>query len=191
MSAEKPGIAVISIPNGTLLGIIPLPAKPQGFAVELNGSRIFANVPSVKQIAVLDRKKRVPLQTWDLGQFLGNSPIALDEARHRLFVGARNPARLVVIDTDRGKVIAGVDINKDTDDLFYDPDHKRIYVSCGEGFVDVIEQRDADHYLSLAQISTVSGARTSTYSARLNSFFLGIPRRVDRPAEIRVFKAVQ
>jgi DNA-binding beta-propeller fold protein YncE len=188
MSAEKPGIAVISIPDGTLLGIIPLPAKPQGFVVELGGDRIFANVPSVKQIAVLNRKKRVPLQTWDLQDFLGNSPIALDESSHRLFVGARSPARLVVIDTATGEVVAGVDINKDTDDLFYDSDHKRIYVSCGEGFVNVIQQRHADHYQSIAQIPTVRGARTSAYSAQLNSFFLGVPKQGDEPAEIRVFK---
>jgi DNA-binding beta-propeller fold protein YncE len=189
MSAEKPGIAVISIPDGTLVGVIPLPAKPQGFAVELGGDRIFANVPSVKQIAVLNRKSRTALPPWDLQAFQGNSPIAFDEASHRLFVGARNPARLVVIDTDTGKVVVGVDINKDTDDLFYDSDHRRIYVSCGEGFVDIIQQRDADHYQSIAQIPTVSGARTSTFSVRLNSLFVGVPRRGDQPAEIQVFKA--
>jgi hypothetical protein len=32
MSAEKTGIAVISIPDGKLLGTIALPDKPQGFA---------------------------------------------------------------------------------------------------------------------------------------------------------------
>jgi DNA-binding beta-propeller fold protein YncE len=189
MSAEKPGIAVISIPDGTWLGVIPLPAKPQGFAVELGGDRIFANVPSVKQIAVLNRKSRTALPPWDLQAFQGNSPIAFDEARHRLFVGARNPARLVVIDTDTGKVVAWVDINKDTDDLFYDSDHKRIYVSCGEGFVDIIQQRDADHYQSIARIPTVAGARTSTFSVRLNSLFVGVPQRGDKPAEVQVFKA--
>lgn len=189
MSAEKPGIAVISIPDVTLLGVIPLPAKPQGFAVELSGNRIFANVPSVKQIAVLNRKSRTALPHWDLQDFLGNSPIALDETHRRLLVGSRNPARLVVLDTDTGKAVTGVDINKDADDLVYDPDYRRIYVSCGEGFVDVIGQRDADHYLSLARFPTVSGARTSTYSARLKSLFVGVPQRGGEPAEIRIFKA--
>jgi DNA-binding beta-propeller fold protein YncE len=188
MSAEKPGIAVISIPDGTLQGLIPLAAKPQGFAVELDGNRIFANIPNAKQIAVLDRKGRAALPGWDLQEFQGNSPIALDEAHHRLFVGSRNPARLVVINTDTGRIVTSVDINKDTDDLFYDSDHRRIYVSCGEGFVDIIQQRDADHYHLLAQIPTVNGARTSTYSARLSSFFVGAPRRGDEPAEILVFK---
>jgi hypothetical protein len=188
MSPEKPGIAVISIPGGTLLGIIPLPAKPQGFAIELGSDRIFANVPNAKQIAVLDRRKRVALASWDMQSFGGISPIALDEAHHRLFTGSRNPARLVVLDTTTGKPVAGIDINSDTDDLFYDLATQRIYVTCGEGFIDAIQQLDADHYLLLARLSTIVGARTSTFSAGLNSLFVGVPRRADRPAEIRVYR---
>jgi DNA-binding beta-propeller fold protein YncE len=188
MSEGKTGIAVIAVPEGKLLGKISLPAKPQGIAVEQNGNRIFANMPTLQQIAVLDRKKREPLQPWHLQDVKGNTPIGFDEARHRLFVGARQPARLVVIDTNNGKPVAGVDINRDTDDLYYDPGSNRIYVSCGEGFVDIIQQRDADHYQLIARISTVAGARTSTFSSQLNGFFLGVPRRGDEPAEIRVFK---
>lgn len=43
MAPDKTGIAVIAIPEGKLLGKIPLPAKLQGVAVEQKGSRIFAN----------------------------------------------------------------------------------------------------------------------------------------------------
>jgi DNA-binding beta-propeller fold protein YncE len=189
MSDGKTGIAVIAVPEGRLLGKIALPAKPQGFAVEHDGNRIFANMPTLEQIAVLDRKNRVALQPWSLQDVQGNTPIGLDEARHRIFVGARRPARLVVIDTSTGKPVAGVDINSDTDDLFYDPNRRRIYVSCGEGFIDVVQQLEGDHYQLLARIPTVDGARTSTFSVRLNSFFVGVPRRGDEPAEVRVFKA--
>lgn len=189
MSDDKTGVAVISIPTGKLLGKISLPAKPQGIAVEHNGNRIFANMPTLKQIAVLDRKSRVALPSWPLQDVQGNTPIGLDETRHRIFVGARSPARLVVVDTDTGKPVAKVDINRDTDDLFYDPDRKHIYVSCGEGFVDVIQQLDSDHYELRARIPTVAGARTSAFSVRLNSLIVGVPRRGDEPAEIRVFKA--
>jgi hypothetical protein len=190
-STDKTGIAVIAIPEGKLLGKIPLPAKPQGIAVEQQGSRIFANMPSLKQIAVMDRQKRTLLDPWPLQDAQGNTPIGLDEAHHRLFVGARDPAQLIVLDTVTGELVSEVDTNSDADDLFYDPAHKRIYVSCGEGFVDVIEQRDADHYTLLARIPTVTGARTSAFSPQLNAFYLGVPRRGDQPAELRVFKVVK
>lgn len=189
MSADKAAIAIIAIPNGKLLAKIPLPAKPQGIAVERRGTRIFANVPTLKEIAVVDRKKRVLLEPWSLHNIEGNTPIGLDEEHHRLFVGARYPAQLVVIDIGTGKAIAAVDINSDTDDLFYDPNRRRIYVSCGEGFVDVIEQRDADRYQLVERIPTTPGARTSTFSAELSAFYLGVPRRGEKPAEVRIFKS--
>jgi len=189
MSPEKTGFAVISIPEGSFVGKIALPAKPQGFSVEQKGDRIFANSPALNEVAVVDRKKRTLVGTWPMGDVHGNYPMALDEARHRLFIGARQPAELVILDTDSGKVVAKIGIHRDTDDLFYDSKDQRIYVSCGEGFVDVIRQRDANHYQTVGSISTVTGARTSTYSPELKSFVLGVPRRGDLPAEIRVYKA--
>jgi hypothetical protein len=66
MAPDKTGIAVIAIPEGKLLGKIPLPAKLQGVAVEQKGSRIFANIPGVKQIAVMDGEQRKLLNTWPL-----------------------------------------------------------------------------------------------------------------------------
>ena len=188
MTLGKTGIAVIAIPEGKLLGKIPLPDKPQGIAVEQDGSRIFANIPTVKQVAVMDREKRTLLHTWPLEDVEGNTPLGLDEADHRLFVGARRPAQLVVLDTATGKPIAKIDTNSDADDLFYDPAGRRIYISCGEGFIDVVEQRDADHYQMLARVPTVAGARTSTFSSQRNSFYLGVPRRGEQPAEFRVFE---
>jgi hypothetical protein len=188
MAPGKTGTAVIAIPEGKLLGKIPLPAKLQGVAAEQEGNRIFANIPGGKLVAVMDGEKRKLLNTWLLEGIDGNSPLGLDEARHRLFVGTRHPAQLVVLDTTTGKPMAKVDISSDADDLFYDPANKRIYVSCGEGFIDVIEQRDADHYTLSTRIPTVAGARTSTFSGTLNAFYLGVPRRGDQPAELRIFK---
>jgi hypothetical protein len=188
MAPDKTGIAVIAIPEGKLLGKIPLPAKLQGVAVEQKGSRIFANIPGVKQIAVMDGEQRKLLNTWQLRNVEGNSPLGLDEAHHRLFVGTRHPAQLLVLDSTTGKPTAKVDISSDADDLFYDPVNKRIYVSCGEGFIDVIEQRDADHYEMIERIPTVAGARTSTFAGKLNTFYLGVPRRGEQPPELRIFK---
>ena len=188
MTPGKTGIAVISIPDGKLLGKIALPDKPQGIAVEQRGSHIYASMPTLKQIAVIDRDQRMLVSSWQLTDVEGNAPLGLDEARHRLFVGIRRPAQLLVLDTATGKAVAKVDIDGDTDDLFYDPAHGRIYVSCGEGFVEVIEQLDADHYRLLTRISTVEGARTSAFSRELSGFYLGVPRRGEQPAELRVFK---
>ena len=188
MAADKFAIAILSIPDGKLLGQIKLPGKPQGFIVEQKGRRIFANIPALKQIVVVDRESRTLLQPWPLAGTQANYPIDLDEERHRLFVGCRQPARMLVFDTASGKPVARVDISGDTDDLFYDSARKRVYVSSGDGSIDVIDQRDADHYQARRRIPTVAGARTSALSVELNVFCLGVPRRGSEPAEIRVFQ---
>jgi len=136
----------------------------------------------------MDRESGKLLEPWSLAGTQGNYPIDLDEERHRLFVCCRRPARMVVFDTASGKPVAKIDISGDTDDLFYDPAWKRVYVSSGDGAIDVIDQRDADHYQTRRPIPTVAGPRTSAFSAALNVFCLGVPRRGSEPAEIRVFQ---
>ena len=58
--------------------------------------------------------------TWPVVTAKSNFPMALDEANHRLFVGCRRPAKVLVFDTGSGKEIASFDTVGDTDDLFYD-----------------------------------------------------------------------
>lgn len=188
MTSGKTAIAVISIPEGNLLGKVPLPGSPQGMVVEEGGVRLFANVPSKRQVAVADRQARRLLSRWPVRRVKENTPIGLDEAHHRLFLGAREPPRLVVLDTLSGKTVAEVPIDGFADDLSWDPARRRIYISCGAGFIDVIQQQDADHYRPLDRVSTSDGAATSTFSGQLNSLYVGVPRRGDEPAEIRVFK---
>jgi DNA-binding beta-propeller fold protein YncE len=191
MEAGQFAIAIISVPDGKLVGKILLPGKPQGFAVEQNGDRIFANLPELNQIAVMDRKKRILLAPWPIKDSLGNCPIVLDETNHRLAYGGRHPAAMVVFDTGTGMQVAKTDINEDTDDLSFDLKNRRFYVSCGEGFIDVIQQDDADHYRMRERVTTEVGARTSTFSAELNLLIVGVPPQGDKPAEILVFKTVR
>jgi hypothetical protein len=155
--------------------------------LEAAGRRIFVNVPSANQIAVLDRTRQTVLTTWPLAGLRSNFPMALDEANHRLFIGTRSPARLVVMDTETGKQVAVLNCSGDTDDLFYDPQNKQIYLSAGEGFIDVFKQDDADHYRSIAKLTTAAGARTSLFVPELHRLYLAVPHRGGQQAEIRVY----
>ena len=167
---------------------IPLAAHPEAFQLESRGARIFVNVPDKKHIAVVDREQRKVVATWPMEKAQANFPMALDEAAHRLFVGCRKPARLVVLDTARGVPVTDLEISGDTDDLFFDAKRRRLYVSCGEGFLDVIQRRDADHYERIARIPTRGGARTCFFSPELDRLFLAVPERDGHDAELRVYQ---
>jgi hypothetical protein len=70
--------------------------------------------------------------------------MALDESHHRLFIGCRSPARILVLDTSSGKTITEFECAGDTDDVFYDAKNKRVYVSGGDppkGFTTALTGR--------------------------------------------------
>ena len=54
--------------------------------------------------------------------------MALDEAGHRLYVATRAPARLAVFDTHTGHMVTALPCVQGSDDLYFDPARKRIYV---------------------------------------------------------------
>ena len=114
--------------------------------------------------------------------------MALDEANHRLFIGCRRPAKALIYDTTTGKEIGSFDIVGDTDDLFYDTTRKRLYVSGGEGDLDVIEDQGAGRFTRIAHMPTAAGARTSLFVPDQRRLFLAVPHRGSQRAEIRVFE---
>jgi hypothetical protein len=83
--------------------------------------------------------------------------MALDEPDERLFIVCRLPATLVVMDTHSGAIVTNLPIVGDSDDVFYDQERKRIYVSGGEGAIAVYQQQDRDRYSKIAQLETVKG----------------------------------
>ena len=181
-------LAVIDSATMKQTDSIKLAAHPESFQLEANGSRIFVNVPDAKQVAVADRETKSIVAAWPMTEFKANFPMALDEAKHRLFVGCRQPARLVVFDTAAGKPVTNLAISGDTDDLFYDASRKRLYISCGEGFLDVVEAHDGDRYERVTRIPTRAGARTCFFSSGLNQLYLAVPQRNGQDAEIRIYE---
>jgi hypothetical protein len=181
-------LGIIDPATSKLLHSIPLAAHPESFQLETHGSRVFVNVPDRRHIAVVEREQRRVTATWPMEKWQSNFPMALDEQSHRLFVGCRKPARLVVFDTTSGAPVADLEISGDTDDLFVDARRQRLYASCGEGFLDVIQRRNGDHYERAARIPTSAGARTCFFSPELDRLFLAVPQRSGLEAELRVYQ---
>jgi DNA-binding beta-propeller fold protein YncE len=182
---EAGALAVLG--GGNVLSRIPLAGHPESFQLEKRGRRIFVNVPDARHIAVADRKAEKVIATWPVTEARANFPMALDEADHRLFVGCRSPAALLVLDTETGKPVARVEIGGDTDDVFWDAQRRQIYVSCGEGFLDVVRQGPGDRYERVAHLPTAPGARTSLFVPELSRLYLAVAHRGGQGAEIRVY----
>lgn len=173
--------------DGKKTGEIAVDAHPESFQLEKMGTRLFVNIPEREEIEVADLAQGKVVTRWPVTAARSNFPMALDESHRRLFIGCRNPARMLVLDSETGKVAASVPIPGDTDDLFYDASTQRIYVIGGAGFVDVFERKGTDQYTRIANVATADGARTGLFVAEWKELFVAAPHRGGRVAQVLVY----
>ncbi|QVL33591.1 YncE family protein [Telmatocola sphagniphila] len=187
--AEK-SLGVISAKSNTLKADIKLPGTVEGFVLEANRPRLYASTPEPSQVVVIDTQKNIVSTVYPIKLSGGAHPIALDEANHRLYVACRKEPMVVVLDSETGKEITSVAIPEGADDLYFDATRKRVYVSCGSGFLAIIKVVDADHLQMIEKLPTAPGARTSLLIPETGKLYLGVPKQEGKEAaEIRIYQA--
>ena len=166
---------------------IPLKAHPEGFQIDPAGQRVFINVPDTHEIAVVDRAQGRQIATWSVPNARSNFPMAWLVARGEVVSVFRHPAHLVRLRASDGTVVASQETCGDADDVFHDARRDRLYVTCGDGVIDVLGA-SAGGYVRLTRIKTVSGARTGLFVPDLDRLFVAVRARGDEPAAVWVFK---
>jgi DNA-binding beta-propeller fold protein YncE len=181
-------ISVVDVDAGKTVGEIKIDSDDvEGMVFEKSGPRMFVNVRGNGTVEVFDRTNRSLLATWPLSQVAKKpTAIALDDASHRLFIGTRDPAKLIVLDTGSGKDVSSYPAAAMVDDMAYDGRQKRIYFA-GTEFLDVFQQTDADHYDRMGHIATSFRAKTGVLVPELNKFYLAVPHHEKQVAELRVY----
>jgi YVTN family beta-propeller protein len=181
------GLAVIDPSTRGKAANISLTAHPESFQIDPDTSQVFVNLPDVHGIAVVDRDSQKQVGKWPLADRGANFPMALDPIRRQILVIFRAPAELGAFAMTDGKPIATTETCGDADDLFIDAKRARVYVSCGAGFVDVLETKEAS-YRRIARIPTVSGARTSLFVPEMDRLLVAVRASSGEPAAIWIFR---
>jgi hypothetical protein len=114
--------------------------------------------------------------------------MALDKENHQVFVGFRHPAKLLVLDGATGKQNSLLPMAGDADDLYYDQASKEVFVSGGDGHINIFRNQGSNSFKQVANIPTRSGARTSLLIPELKLFVLAARAEAGRPAGILVFQ---
>ena len=164
-------LAVIDPATRSKLADIALPAHPEGFQLARDGNRAFVNVPDARQIAAVDLTSGKQVAMWKTADLRSNFPMAIDDSGATLAVAFRGPPRLALLDAQTGAITASAETCGDSDDVFFDNRRRRIYVSFGEGAVDVFERKDGG-LQHVAQVKTSSGARTALFVPELDRLFV-------------------
>ena len=184
------GSGALAVIDPTLhhqVATIPLHAHPESFQLEVQGRRVFINIPDTHEIAVVDRELKTQLASWSLPDLGSNFPMALDDTHQQLIVAFRRPARLAAFSTNHGNLLWSADTCDDADDVFVDARRGRLYVSCGEGRIDIFEQRQ-DGYRHIESLTTEPGARASLFVPELDRLFVAVRAASTTPAAIWVLR---
>jgi YVTN family beta-propeller protein len=181
-------LAIIDPASRKKLSDIPLKAHPESFQLDPASDRIFVNLPETRSIAVVNKATGQELANWRQ-TYGGNYAMALDNEKQRVFVVFRNPAKFVALAKDTGAAVAEASTCGDVDDLFFDAKRQRVYISCGEGFIDVLDARDPG-FARLGRMATVPGARTSLFVPDADRLFLAVRAQGGQGAAIWVYRPI-
>jgi DNA-binding beta-propeller fold protein YncE len=158
----------------------------EAMALDNYRPHIYVNDKATNQVVVIDRLKNRVLAKWPVTLGSQNVAMALDEQRQRLFIGCRS-GQIVVLDSNTGKELQSLPIAKGIDDLIYDPQTRRIYAAAN-GQIDVYEQADLNHYVSLGGVPSSLSARTERLVPELNRLVVAAPAQGSLPARVLVYE---
>lgn len=181
-------ISVISTANNTHLNDIKIDSgNIEAMAIAYKRPQLYVNLRDKGQLGIVDLTKNSLVASWPL-PVSGNTPIQLDENDGRIYVVGRKPGKFVVLDSETGKVIATLACVEGADEMNYDAKHKRFYITGAEGFITVIEKRNANEYEAVAKVPTGYRGKNSIYVTELGRFYVAVSEHEDKPAELRVYQ---
>lgn len=171
---------------------IDLGSATKEFRVDKKAGKLFVNLAKPSEIAVVDLAKNEVEVKHKLTMTQSNGPLAYDSAGQLLFVGCGGKMpMIVVVDVKSGTELTSVEIPGGIDNLHWDSKRKRLYASCGDGFLAVIE-KNGDNYNVIAKITTPKKSKTCAFSGSLGRLYLGVPHleSSDIGPEVRVYQAL-
>jgi hypothetical protein len=193
--SNNASVDIVDTKTATLVGSIKLPGgDPAGIAIEPSGKRLYVTMGDIvggeSHVAVVDLEKRGVIAQWPITGGPVPHTASLDATHHRLFVGSRTiphtgniggghqhePGKLVVMDTETGKVVQVLDSVGGADDLQYDPTTGRIYFMGTTGTVAVFKEKDPDHFELLGKVPTGAISKTGLWVPELKRFYSAVPR---------------
>jgi DNA-binding beta-propeller fold protein YncE len=153
--------------NGKIDPPIALGGAPEFLAYA--GGKAYVNLEDKDMVAVVDLKTRQVTARWPVAP--GGHPVgmAIDRRNHRLFIGCRNPQKLIVMSTEDGKVLADLPIGSGVDATKFHAGHA--FASCGDGTLTVAGEKDGKFVVEQV-VKTPNGARTMGVNDANNHVYL-------------------
>jgi DNA-binding beta-propeller fold protein YncE len=137
---------------------IQLGGAPEFLASDGSG-KVYVNLEDKDVVAVVDLNSKSVVARWPVTP--GGHPVgmSMDAKAHRLFIGCRNPQKLIVMNSENGMVEASLPIGAGVDATAF---HEgQAFASCRDGSLTVAGEK-ASNFAVEQSVKTPDGARTLT-----------------------------
>lgn len=146
----------------------------ESMAVEQHGSHIYINVTDKNELDVIDKGTHQITARWPIHEAEQNALAQLDEVTHRLFIVARKPGKCIVLNTATGASMASFEAPGHVDAEIFDEPNHRVYAPGGDGYIAVYAEKDAEHFVELAQVPSAAGAKTAILVPELRRLYVAV-----------------
>lgn len=176
-------VTVLEASSGDIVATIEIGGKLEGICFDGRGQG-YVNVEDKSAVAVFDTKTLKPKALWSAAPGEGGTGLAIDAANHRLFSACAN-RKVVVLDSDTGKVIATPASGDDPDGLAFDERSRNIFTTNPDGTVSVIHADSPDSYRSMPAVTTAVGAKTIGFDEKTGRVVTCAPKFGPKPAPVK------
>ena len=171
MNGDTKNSTVIDAKSGKLMGTVDLDGGPE-FAVADGEGTIYVNIEDNSEVAAIDSRTLKVKSHWPVAPAGGPTALAIDTQHRRLFSSGREPAMLVVMDADSGKVIQSFPITAGADANVFEPETDLIFVSTRAGMVHIFHEDSPDKFSAVETFKTEWGAKTMGVDTKTHNLFV-------------------
>jgi DNA-binding beta-propeller fold protein YncE len=171
LNGDSKNSTVIDAKSGNVVGTVDLDGAPE-FAVADTKGTVYVNIEDKNEVAAIDSRTLKVISRWPLAPAGGPTALAIDTAHRRLFSSGREPAILVVMDADNGKVIQSFPITAGADANVYEPETRLLFVATRAGMIHVFHEDSPDNFSVVETVKTEFGAKTMGLDTKTHDLFV-------------------
>ncbi len=167
-SHRAPNATVINAVDGTVVGTIDLGGAPEQAVTDGKG-HIYVDIEDKDNIAVVDAKTMAVTGHYDIKE-KGGGPggLGIDAKNGILFAACHDPAVMVILRADNGKIITALPLDGSTDGAGFNPNTMEAFSSQGNGTLTVIKENSPTSFVVEQTVKTMNGAKTMTIDSKTN-----------------------
>lgn len=187
---KEGSIEIVDTRAAKLVGSIKMEGQePAAIILDPVANRLYAGMGDIENgesvVKVIDTAKRAIVAVWPITGGPQPHVAGLDAVHHRLFLGSRlggghttEPGKLVVMNTDTGKLVQVLDAPGGGDEIFYDAPTSRLYFSGSTGNLAVFHEDDPNHFRLLGKVPTGAIAKSGIWIPELKRYYAATPKHL-------------